>query len=138
MIKLYILQRILFWLTSWFSLQNSEIAGLEVWILQKKLSLPPSMVGALTQSYIKNGGSKIRLHKTLGNFMGVFSSVFIVNCTQVFMHWNISTSPSYSNETRESISQYCFAFHEMYGLGPNLKLNSKVNWNHKGSIGMFW
>ena len=44
--------------------KNSEIAVLEVWILQK-FSLPPIMVGALTQCYIKNGGSKIRLHKTL-------------------------------------------------------------------------
>ena len=39
--------------------KNSEIAVLEVWILQK-ISLPPAIVGALIQSYIKNGGSKIR------------------------------------------------------------------------------
>ena len=31
----------------------------------QKFSLPPTMVGALTQSYIKNGGSKSRLRKTL-------------------------------------------------------------------------
>ena len=36
--------------------KNSEIAVLEVWISQK-FSLPPTMVGALTQSCIKNGGS---------------------------------------------------------------------------------
>ena len=44
--------------------KNSEIAVLEVRILQK-FSLPSTMVGALTQSYIKNGGIKIWLHKTL-------------------------------------------------------------------------
>ena len=31
----------------------------------QKFPLPPTMVGALTQSYIKNGGNKIGLHKTL-------------------------------------------------------------------------
>ena len=31
----------------------------------QKFSFPPTMVGALTQFYIKNGGTKIRLHKTL-------------------------------------------------------------------------
>ena len=45
--------------------KNSEIAlNFEAWILQK-FSLPPTIVGVLTQSYIKNGGGKIRLHKTL-------------------------------------------------------------------------
>ena len=44
--------------------KNSEIAVLEVWILQK-FSLPPTMVGTLTQSNIKNGATKIWLHKTL-------------------------------------------------------------------------
>ena len=44
--------------------KNSEIAVLEVWILQK-FSLPPTMVGALTQSNIKNSATKIWLHKTL-------------------------------------------------------------------------
>ena len=34
----------------------------------KKFSLPSIMVGALTQSYVKNGGSKIRLHKTLERY----------------------------------------------------------------------
>ena len=47
---------------------NSEIAVLEVEFC-KKFSLPPTMVGALTQSCIKNGGSKIRLHETLNKFI---------------------------------------------------------------------
>ena len=44
--------------------KKHEIAVLQVWVLQK-FSLPPTMVRDLTQSYIKNNGSKIRLHKTL-------------------------------------------------------------------------
>ena len=44
----------------------------------QKIFLPPTIVGALTQSYIKNGGSKIRLHKTLkyGVFSGPYFPVF--------------------------------------------------------------
>ena len=58
----------------------------------QKFSLPPTMVGALTQPYIKNGGSKIRLHKTLvltkwvtpGTTLGFYVFKFVEFLTIIF------------------------------------------------------
>lgn len=63
-----------------------------------------------------NADSKLTL-ELLGKRHQRFSSVFLVNCAQVFIYWNISNLASCSNETREIVSQYCFACHEKCWLG---------------------
>ena len=70
----------------------SKIAVLDVWILQK-FSLQPTMVDALAQSYIKSGGSKIQLHKTL-HWSQNFTKIII---SQVLKHprpWNLAARTS--------------------------------------------
>ena len=65
-----------------YSHKNSKIAVLEVWILQKKI-LSPTMVVALTRSYIKDGGSKIWLHKTL---IYIYIYIYILYCFEIYCH----------------------------------------------------
>ena len=47
------------------------------------------MVGALTQSYIKNGGSEIRLHKTLR-----LDEWTLLDQSSAFLMWEIGMSHS--------------------------------------------
>ena len=56
------------------------------------------MVGALTQSFIKNGGSKIQLHKTLV----LYTNYFNFQCFYLHTFYkpnNIKTKPSRKLET---------------------------------------
>ena len=48
----------------------------------QKFSLPPTMVGALTQSYIKNSGSKIQLHETLMTY-SVTGTFTMASCKEM-------------------------------------------------------